>query len=65
MLEDMLEDVMEFSFYHCYIPFSISLLTLNPYLSFKHVTSTYNYHNWYLVFEFTFDVTYFHRVIDI
>ena len=30
---------------------------------FKHVTSTY-YHNWYLVFEFTFNATYFYRVID-
>ena len=31
---------------------------------FKDVSSTY-YHSWYLMFEFTFDVTYFHRVIDI
>ena len=31
---------------------------------FENVTSTY-YHTWYLVFEFTFNVTYFHRVIDI
>ena len=33
-------------------------------IEFKHVTSTY-YHSWYLVFEFTFNDTYFHRVIDI
>jgi hypothetical protein len=31
---------------------------------FKHVTSTY-YHSWYVVFEFTFIVIYFHRAIDI
>jgi hypothetical protein len=31
---------------------------------FVHVIFTY-YHSWYLVFEFTFDVTYFHRVNDI
>jgi len=30
----------------------------------KHVTSTYH-HSWYLVSEFTCNVTYFHRVIDI
>ena len=29
---------------------------------FKHATSTY-YHSWYLVFEFTFNVTYFYRVL--
>jgi hypothetical protein len=29
-----------------------------------HITSTY-YHSWYLVFEFTFNVTYFHRVSDV
>jgi len=28
-----------------------------------HVTSRY-YHSWYLVFEFTFNVTYFHRLSD-
>ena len=60
MLEDtMLEDMMEFSFYRCYLYSHI--LTNNE---FKHVTSTY-YHSWYLVFEFTFDDAYFHRVIDI
>ena len=31
---------------------------------FVHVTSIY-YHSSYLVFEFTFDVTFFHRVSDI
>ena len=31
---------------------------------FKHVTSTY-YHSWYLVFELTFNVTFFHRVSEI
>ena len=31
---------------------------------FAHVTSTY-YHSWYLVFEFTFNVNYFHTVSDI
>ena len=30
---------------------------------FVHVTFTY-YHSWYLVFEFTFSVTYFHRISD-
>ena len=30
---------------------------------FEHVTSTY-YHSWYLVFGFTFNVNYLHRVID-
>jgi hypothetical protein len=56
VLEDNLEDTLEFSFYHCYF---CSFFT-----KFKHVTSTY-YHSWYLVFDFTFDVTYFHRVIYI
>ena len=59
VLEDMLKDVLEFSFlsllFFFYIPINIE---------FQHVTSTY-YHSWYLVFEFTFNVTYFHRVIDI
>ena len=31
---------------------------------FVHVTSTYD-HSWYLVFEFTINVTYSHRVSDI
>ena len=31
---------------------------------FKHVTSIY-YHSWYLVFEFTFDVTYFHSYLHL
>ena len=39
--------------------FFISLLTLN-----SNVSSTY-YHSWYLVSEFTFTATYFHRIIDI
>ena len=30
----------------------------------KHVTSTY-YHSWYLVLEFTFNVTHFDRAIDL
>ena len=34
------------------------------YTKFKYVTSAY-YHSWYLVFEITFDVTYYYRVIDI
>ena len=33
-------------------------------IKYKHVTSTY-YHSWYLVFEFTFNVIDFHRIIDI
>ena len=57
-LEYMLEDVLEFSLYHCYF-FHIFTNT-----NFKHVTSTY-YDSWYLVFEFIFNVTYFHRVVGI
>ena len=56
----MLEDVLESSFlYHCYFGFTY------PYAitKFKHVTSMY-YQSWYLVLEFTFNVTYFHKVID-
>ena len=59
MLKNMLEDMMEFSFYHCYLFFYILINT-----KFKHVTSTY-YHSWYLEFEFMFYVPYFHRVMDI
>ena len=59
MLENMLKDMLEFSFYHCYL--SPHILTN---IKFKHVTSTY-YYIVYLVFEFTFNVTYIHRVIDI
>ena len=44
---------------HCYIFFHILANTKS-----KHVTFTYD-HSRYLVFEFTFDVTYFRRVIDI
>ena len=33
-------------------------------IELKHVTSTY-YNSWYLVFELTFNDTYFHRVMDI
>jgi hypothetical protein len=55
----MLEDMLEFFFYHWFL-FFITLTNTN----FKHVTSTY-YHSWYLVFEFTFNINYFHRVIDI
>ena len=59
MLKYMLEDVLEFSLYHCYSFFHVLTDT-----KIKHVSSTY-YHSWYLVFESTFDVTYFHMVIDI
>ena len=45
----------------------LSLLFISHILTntkFKNVSSTY-YHSSYLVFEFTFDVTYFHSDIDI
>ena len=58
VLEDLVEDMLVFSFYDCHFffhdPTNIKL---------KHVTSTY-YHCQYLVFVFTLNVTYFHRVID-
>ena len=61
MLEDMLQDMLKFSFYDCCFspPKNILINT-----TFKDVTFTYN-HGWYLVFEFTLNVTYFRRVIDI
>jgi hypothetical protein len=49
--------MLKFLFYHCFF----HILTNTK---FKHVTSPY-YHSLYLVFEFTFDVTYFHRIIGI
>ena len=49
------KNMLEFSFYHCYFLTNIES---------KHVTSTYH-PSWYLVFEFTYNVTYFHRVINI
>ena len=51
--------MMEFFFYHCYVFFHILTNT-----KFKRVTFTY-YHTWYIVFEFTYNATYFHRVIDV
>ena len=59
VLDDTLEDVLNFSFYNCYSFFHVLNNT-----QFKHITSTY-YHSSYLVFEFTFNVTYIHWVIDI
>ena len=56
----MLEDMLEFSFYHCYFYF-FQILTN---IKFKHVTTTYC-HSSYLVFEFTFNVTCFHKIIGI
>ena len=50
--------MLEFSFYHCLFIFIFTNT------EFKLVISTY-YHNWYLVFDFIFDVTYLHGVIDI
>ena len=55
----MLEDMLEFSFYNRYFMFHIFTNT-----KFKYVTSKY-YWSLYLVFEFTFSVTNFHRGIDI
>jgi hypothetical protein len=55
----MLKDMLKFYFYHYYLFLHILANT-----KFNYVTSTY-YHSWYLMFEFTFNVTYFHRVIDI
>ena len=49
--------MLEFSFYHCQVLF-FHILTNTK---FKHVTSTY-YHSCYLVLEFKFNATYFHRV---
>ena len=46
-------------------PFIIVILVFRILINtFKLVNST-NYHSWFLVFEFTFNVTYFRRVIDI
>ena len=53
VLEDILEDMLDFYFYHYYLFLHILTNT-----KFKYVTSTY-YHSWYLVFEFTFSITYF------
>ena len=57
MLEDVLDDSLPFI--NVVLVFHILTNT-----KFKHVTSTY-YHSCYLVFEFTFDVNYSHRVIDV
>jgi len=51
-------------FSYCHPPFYILLFHILTNTKFKHVNSTY-YHSWSLMFEFTFDVTYFHRVINI
>ena len=59
MLENMLEDVLEFSFLSLLFFFSHILTNIE----FKHVTSTY-YHSWYLIY-IDFDITYIRRVIDI
>ena len=61
MLQNILEDLPKASFYHCYFILFFHILTDTK---FKYVTSTY-YHSWYLVIEFTFNITYFQRVIDI
>ena len=53
----LLEDMLDFSFY---LVIFFHILTNTK---LKHVTSTY-YHSQYLVFEFTLNVTYFHRIID-
>jgi hypothetical protein len=45
------------------ISFVISFFYILINIKFKHVTSTC-YHRLYLVFEFSFNVTYFHRVVD-
>jgi len=57
VLDIMLEDMLKFSFYpcSCFFCFSFHILTN---CKFKHVTSTY-YYNWYLVFQFTFNITTF------
>jgi len=55
----MLKDMLEFSFLSLLFNFHIFTNT-----KFKHDTFMY-YHSWYLVFEFTFIVIYFHRIIDI
>jgi len=60
MLEDMLEDMLGFFFYH----FDFYFLHVYTNTRFKYVTSTY-YHSWYLVFDFTFDVACFHRIFGI
>jgi hypothetical protein len=54
-------------YYHVPSPFIIVnflFISLLSNTKFVHVTSTY-YHSWNLVFEFTVNVTYFHRVSDI
>ena len=54
----VLKDMLQFSCYHLYYYFPLFTNT-----KFKHVPFTY-YHSWLIVFEFTFNVTYFHRIID-
>jgi len=61
MLEVKLKDMLEFLSFIIVIFISFYILTK---IKSEHVTSTY-YQSWYLVFEFIFNVTYFHRVIDI
>ena len=67
MIENIFADLLEFTFYHrdfFYFFLNVFLHILTN-TQFKHVTSTHYHISWYLVFEFTFNVTYFHRVIDI
>ena len=49
---------------YCHLLYYIYIFHTFTNTKFKHVTSTY-YYSCYLVFEFTFNVTYFHRVVDI
>jgi len=52
--------MLEFSFSHSY--FFSHILTN---IKLIHITSTHYHYSIYLVFEFTFNVTYFHVVIDV
>ena len=58
MLEYMLEDMMKFSFFHCFVSYTYKHYIQNMYL--PHITIF-----GILLFDFTFNVTYIHMVIDI
>jgi hypothetical protein len=60
VLEEIVEDMLEFSFYH-YVCACVRVFHILTNTKFKHVPSTY-YPSWYSMVEFKFNVTYFHRV---